>query len=340
MHPVVFSKEWFRRYQHSLVTLLNVPVLGKELKSALGIKSCDVGYEGKIIEILPHCYTVVNEDGTFTTDFRTHNKYAKRFYYQFHLLWRAMHEWDRFVANPLVPALNLGFDTFTTYPDPDPGITTCDGRVYRNGVSETWATIKAGAGVGTITNEVNAYVVMADWDSGVADRFQQLSRCFFLFDTSSIGAQNIITDATLSFYGRSKTDFGSSNSPSVNVYSATPASNTTLATGDFNNVGSTAFSTTITYAAFDTAAYNDFVLNSSGLANISETGISKFSTREPSYDVGSSTPVWSFFNLGVWGADQAGTSNDTKLVVTYSSGGWPYGITREPGGFTKTVVTQ
>lgn len=145
-HPRVFSNAWFARHQRTLLALLRTPVIGRELRAALAIRRHDVGWDGRIVRLTPHSYTVANDDGTFTTDFRTHAKYGKRLYHQVLPLWKAAHAWDQFVANPLVPALNVGFDTLQQYPDSDPETTTTDGWLARDGVDESWATIRAGAG--------------------------------------------------------------------------------------------------------------------------------------------------------------------------------------------------
>ena len=78
MQPVVFSAAWFARHQRTLLWLLNAPVLGRWFRWVLCLRPHDVGYRKPIVQLLPHAYTVANADGTRTTDFRAHAKYAKR----------------------------------------------------------------------------------------------------------------------------------------------------------------------------------------------------------------------------------------------------------------------
>ncbi len=98
-------------------------------------------------------------------------------------------------------------------------------------------------------------------------------------------------------------------------------SNNALVVGDYGNTGSTEFSTAITYTNWSTTGYNDFALNASGLAAISKTGVSKFSTRNANYDVANVAPPWRVdagTHIIAYAADQAGTANDPKLVVVHS----------------------
>ena len=111
---------------------------------------------------------------------------------------------------------------------------------------------------------------------------------------------------------------------SITLSSSTPASNTALTFGDYAvaNFGSTRFATDITIANWSTTAYNDFALNSSGLTNISKTGVSKFGTRvsadftNTAPDAGASKRA----AVAAFLAETVGTSSDPKLAVTHSVG--------------------
>lgn len=323
MHPVVFSPAWFERYQTVLIGLLRMPVIGRELRDVLAIRRHDVGYDGRIVRITPHSYTVANPDGTFTTDFRTHHKYAKRLRYQLDGLWQAAHAWDQYIANPLVPALNVGFDTLTVYPDAgDPAASAVDGPVERNGVDETWATIRAATGTGTgATTTVSPFIDIRA--SATANQWQLLGRSIFLFNTSALTASATISSATLSLYGEAAQTFDNlSVSPNIDIYTSAPASNTTLALGDFSTLGTTSQTgSPITYAGWNGAGYNAFAFNATGIASISKTGVSKFGAQNANYDASNVAPTWTnVARSAVSGyyADQLGSTNDPKLEVTYS----------------------
>jgi hypothetical protein len=99
-----------------------------------------------------------------------------------------------------------------------------------------------------------------------------------------------------------------------------------LSTADFDTLGTTAFcDTAITYSSWSTVAYNDFSLNSSGLSNISKTGISKFGGRFVA-DASGEAPTWSTegtTSILAYMADYG--SNKPKLVVEHASAG-PAGL--------------
>jgi hypothetical protein len=155
----------------------------------------------------------------------------------------------------------------------------------------------------------------------VDPNFRRIYRGFFLFDTSSLGAGATISATVMSLYGTGMTnDLG--GTPSIDVYTTTPASNTVLVAEDYDQIGTTSQTgTPILYSSWSIAGYNDFTLNATGRGNVSKTSISKFGTREVTYDVANTAPAWgsglSVFTTCYF-AEQAGTANDPKLVVTYT----------------------
>jgi len=214
-------------------------------------------------------------------------------------------------------------DSQTFYPDANPETTSVDGYVsqsYGSGPGNTWANAIAGAGTGCDDSSVDAtqYIYAAS----TTGRWCELWRLIFLFDTHGLGSGTAVSAATLSLRGADKADT-LGITPNINVYSSAPASNTALANGDFDSLGSTAFcDTPITYANWRTdATFNNFALNATGIVAINTTGITKLGTRNANYDVAASPPVWkkdAFAYLDVWSADM-GTGYKPKLVVTYSA---------------------
>lgn len=320
--PAVFSPAWFQRHQQRLLWLLACPLIGRWFRWCLCIRSCDVGYHGRIVALYPHAYTVDHGNGTRSTDFRTHAKYAKRLYCAFRPVWWMAHAFDMLIANPLRPAWNLGCDTLTTYPDAGSGAGTfaVDGFVYRAGVEETWATIRAGAGTGaadTSTPE-RAFSIRSFSSSG---NWFEIVRSIFLFDTSSLNTGDTITAAVLSLYGSSKAD-PLSITPNADIYTSTPAADTALVAGDFTQIATTSQTgSPITYASLVTSAYNAFTFNATGRGNVSKTANSKFGCRNANYDVSGTVPTWSASvtsEFRVAFADAAGLTQDPKLVVTFT----------------------
>jgi len=209
--------------------------------------------------------------------------------------------------------------TLTVYPDPDIETTSVDGETSESG-SQTWATIIAAAGDAKTDDEGTGYFVRIRAAVTLND-FTYLGRPIILFDTSALTAGATISAAVLSIYGLSKED-GPGWSPTYNIYSSAPASNTALAAGDFDSLGSTAFcDSALTYASWTAEAYNDFTFNATGIAAVSKTGITKLGARSANYDVAAVAPTWGAgeeATIAAYYADTALTTKDPKLVITYT----------------------
>lgn len=316
---MIFDKDWFNKYQSIFLWLLNNKFTRRWFRWVLRIRQHDAGYNREIVSLQPNHYTAIYNDTQLISDFRTHDKYAKRLYYAFYPIWLAMHIWD-LVADTLVPSLSFGFATLTSFPDAgDPGSTSVDGQVRRVAVNEAWATLIAGAGTQAFStsNPAPAFNITSGTIS-----WNQVTRTIYLFNTASLGADISIVTATLSLFGSSKSD-GLVVTPNCDIYTSTPASNTTLAASDYGNIGSTSQTgAPVAYASLSITAYVDFPFNLTGVGNISKTSISKFAARNAGYDVAAVTPTFSASVFSEWNvrhADAAGTTNDPKLVVIYGT---------------------
>lgn len=218
--------------------------------------------------------------------------------------------------------------TLTVYSGAGTGGTTSDARVYRQGVTESYDTIKVGAGnavTATATTDASAQILC----SATSNKFDTLSRGVFSFDTSSIGFGVSVTSATLSIFGSSKADsldLGVSQPwryPNYVITGVVMGNAGTPAMSDFQAVLGINFNATaLSYNALSVTAYNDIPLNEFGMTSIKMNGISQFATR---WD-------WDLYNFGgIWTAgsgqvyiityfaDNAGTTNDPKLVINYSN---------------------
>lgn len=320
-HYKAFNKQWFEKHQIALLWLLNYFITRKLFRYILRISKDDIGHKGVICEIRPNSYTVYKGQSKvgiqLSTDFRTHDKYAKRMYDSFKVLWWLCHFWDWLIADRFIKRWSFGLATLTTYPDAgDPGTTTVDGQVRRSSVDETFSTIRNGAGNNRSLTGSTAGILLSS--SSTTDQYNELDRCIFTFDTSTIGNSASVDSATFSLFGAA---LGSGlGSPDLHCAGATPASNTTLANSDYGQCQTTSFGS-IANASFSGSAYNNMALNASGIANINKTGISAFSAQI-SWDLNNSFGgVWaSLQNSGftVRMADTADTTQDPKLVVNYS----------------------
>lgn len=214
-----------------------------------------------------------------------------------------------------------GKTTSTFYPNADPESTSVDGPVAFRNQNDTWANVRGGAG--NYSDDSSAGQAAAEIKhSTTSNNFSFIYRGILLFDTAPITDTDVISSATLSVYGYIK--FASTgNSPTINVFASNPSSNTSLTNADYTTLGTTALSTAITYGSFNDAGYNSFSLNSSGLALLNVSGVSKYGTREATYDATNTAPTWrSDENDGFRYkfADASGTTQDPKLVIEHSIG--------------------
>lgn len=258
---------------------------------------------------------------SYTADFRTHPKYAKRVYHCAKPLWHLLHAWDAIVADRLFPELSFGYSTLTVYPQAGGGggNVTCDGRVSRGGVSESWSVIRTGAGTDAeYTASLQTFITISS--TGTENQWYLLLRSIFTFDTSALGAGVSISDATFSLYGSSKADdLGAL--PNMNCYAASPANDNVLVAADYQQAGSVVLSAAIPYTAFNIFGYNNFVQNASGLNNINKTGVTRIGVRNANYDVANIEPSWAgsaTSSFVGYFADYTGVTQDPKLIITYT----------------------
>ena len=318
---MVFSKEWFEKHNKTLCWFANAPVIKYWFRWLLRIHN-DIPFNVKINKISPNSFSYnakkVGDKIELTTDFRTHEKFGKRLYYGLKPFWYLLHFWDW--STSVQPALNCGFDTLTVYPDAGTGNTTVDGYINREGQQASWSTLRSGAGMNA--NDTGAYLPLQIVASAQGSNlWDSIYRFIFTFDTSDLTSSSTVTAGTLSLYGVGKHD-GLSITPNIDIYASTPTNSNALVAGDYSNVGSVSQTgSPITYANWSISSYNNFTLNSIGKGNISKTSISKFGARNANYDVSGTAPSWKSglaCYLSAYSSDQTGTTQDPKLVITYS----------------------
>ena len=321
-----FNRAWFDKWQWLLLWFLNAPILKYWGRFILRIHR-DCKFNEVIDQIFPNSYRIQVGKNTYRSDFRTHQKFSKRVYYAFRPIWWTMHAIDWLILDrtKLIPSFN--FLELTVYPDADPETSTVDGRARRYiATGEIFSTIRTSAGTDFQDNAINDIVMQLLAHSTATDNYVLLGRAFILYDTSSLGTSATIISAILSLLGSSS--LNGLGTYDVHISSSNPASNTGLVASDYGNVGSVSFGS-LTWASLVLASYNNFILNANGINNISLTGISKFSIQN-SWDINNNfTGTWvgdgnTYFAFLT--AENTGTSQDPKLVVTYSlpvTGGKP-----------------
>jgi len=351
-NEIVFGTKWFKKHQSKLLWLLNAPIIKYWFRWVMRIHSFDCRKDVTIVEITPNSYSMVNrflQNGTpeITTDFRTNDKFAKRLYYAFKPFWYLFHiiDWVAFDRYEKLAQLSFGFSTLTVYPDDDPGTTSKSSLTLRGpiggGAGESWNSQVTGNGV-SASNPAGDDNMIAAYCTTTSNQYQYMARGIFLYDTSSLTSGATISAAVLSLWGSSQAN-GLGASPTINIYTSNPASNTEQAAADYQTVGSTAqCDSAIAYASWSTSGYNDFTLNTTGKGNISKTSISKFSCREATYDVANSAPTWSSgkgYEMNGYYSHRTGTTNDPKLVVTYTTASGPTNLKTYNTNVTANIKT-
>lgn len=209
--------------------------------------------------------------------------------------------------------------TLTVYPAP--GVTV-DGIIKRDVTTETWATIRDNADGNEVDYSGAIYASARIAASSTTNQWSVITRSILLFDTSALTGDATISATVLSLYGFGKND-GLSATPTIDIYTSTPASNTVLANGDYDQIGTTSQTgSPVTYAGWAAGVYNAFTFDATGIGNVSKTSISKFGVRNANYDVANTPPSWSSgagFFFQYYSSNESGTSKDPKLVVTYST---------------------
>jgi hypothetical protein len=216
--------------------------------------------------------------------------------------------------------------TLTVYPQAGQGgsnVTTDDwvNRSVGAGSEEDWATIRDSAGTGASANiDDSTYADLYVASDTPTNKYRRLKRAIFTFDTSSLTSGATISAAVLSLRGTGVTN--TLGSPDLDIVSATPASNNTVAAADYSQLGTTDLGH-IAIGDYSTSAYNNITLNASGIAAISKTGVTPFGTRL-SWDTDNSFGgTWATNKSAQFNgrfADYTGTTSDPKLVVTYTVG--------------------
>ena len=144
------------------------------------------------------------------------------------------------------------------------------------------------------------------------------------FDTSGIGSTSTITSSTLIVRGSLKYNECNIATLNWNVYAFTGTATTTFVAADYasSTHGITAFSSNISHTNWSTTADNVFLLNASGLANISKTNYSKFSFRNVDYDVANTAPPscgLADYNQITFYRSADALTDIPRLVVEYSA---------------------
>jgi len=147
-------------------------------------------------------------------------------------------------------------------------------------------------------------------NSGLGANIYLMSRAFFPSDTSSIPDGGTVDAAAL----KVKTSSPSGSMTAAVVVTTSQASSTTLATGDYDAIGSTSLSDEQTMTGTTTYTYT---LTEAGRAEISKTGTTLLGIRNKAKDIDNTAPTTYDF-VALYFSESAGTTNDPYYDITYT----------------------
>lgn len=184
---------------------------------------------------------------------------------------------------------------------------TADGQIESS--NATYGTARSGGTLVANTGGTSANVGQV---TGYA-----CYEAFLSFDTSTIPDGDIITSVTLSLDGTGATD-GSDTDFTINarVYDWGPS----LTTGDWIAGASLSGNTLVasrSTSGWSASGYNDFTSEAAFLTAINKAGVTYLVISSSRHEAGT-TPSGNEY-VGFATADNSGTANDPKLVVTHIS---------------------
>lgn len=212
----------------------------------------------------------------------------------------------------------------TVYPDANVETNSVDGFAAREVPEETWASLRGGAGNTKSDNETQTKAQLVTGTT--TDRWTTIHRCILLFYTEGLPDGDVISAATMEFVGVTA-GVGTDFSDSISMVTSTPASDVGLVNADYSRLGTTKQASDIAISGItaNNSAFTAFTLNSTGLGNISKTGVTKFGIRITfdNDNEDDSPPTWSSADnsrVNLWAAD-SGDDPDRrpKLVITHAS---------------------
>jgi hypothetical protein len=240
----------------------------------------------------------------------------------------------RELAERILPGESVFAVTSTFYPDANTESTSVDG--YAQGTSGVIGYLDCsnlnndgGADDASTPHSTNVQSVYYDDNNpeglSVGDEYNCIvTRTFVLFDTSSLPDDATISGATISMY---VLYHFTQNSLSVAFSTSNPSSNTAIVQADFDNIGSTVITTSTAISSLNNSAYNVFTFNSGDLGVINRSGVTKTAFRIEDDIDGTLTPGFDTNDtVNTSSAEASGTSQDPKLEVTYTAGGFSMGM--------------
>jgi hypothetical protein len=180
---------------------------------------------------------------------------------------------------------------------------------------------------GDLCNEGTSGELIQATCHNTTNKWQQIIRTMYCFDTSSITLANEVSGVTLTLVGTEKTDNTGDGAWALAAYSASLNDNDHVTKDDYQLCGAILLSDSIAYASFDASGNNVLTFNATGLAYINRTGYTILCLRDATHDVADELdpnnhdPVWAgshaIYSMKWCGTAYAGEGSRPLLSVTY-----------------------
>jgi len=204
-------------------------------------------------------------------------------------------------------------------PDASPETTTVDGYAsIFSAVGLSWSGIRTGSGNGA--DDTNPKLQVQIRCDGNVDKWDSFIRTITGFDLSALPTDATVISVALELNGQATgatDDFGGG---SLVLLEATLASNTAVAAGDYENLGTTELAARITFAMWRAYGANTFYLNEDGLTLVQEKvgGVLNLGLKI-GRDFDNDEPTWVSGNKTLFAiaASDNLTYRAPTLIVTY-----------------------
>lgn len=316
VNPHIFNRDWFARNQRVLLFFCNWYVTRYVVRRILSITHI-IKFKDRIDKLSTNNFRIVNNDGSYSQAFFTKARFSIIMAYQLRHFVTALHWFDMNIANQYIPQLNCGFDNATYYPDAHIESTSVDGDAIVDNCNMSWAQI-IGAN-GTLSNDDGNNLILASTTARTgspANRFNINIRGIALFDSSGLDDSAVISAASFNFDSiTNKAD--ALGTFDLHCILSSCASNTALVAADYQAFTRTNYGS-IAWADISDSVWNRLSFNSTGIASVSKTGISKYMFMS-SWDYSQSFGgTWVAGANSAVVASSADTTSDPYLYVTYT----------------------
>lgn len=203
----------------------------------------------------------------------------------------------------------VGNTTTTIYP-------AYDAYLGRENSSQTWTQMRddtVSEYQAQYSSTTGTYAGFTNYKSG---SFRSIDRAFWTFDTSSIPDGDTISSASISLKTYTLSG-GNPNSCTYHIVSVSPASKTSVASGDYDSFGTTSWGSVALSTISSTNTYYTWTLDSNGISNISKTGNDCFGMRM-NRDIDNSEPT-GVNRRSFYYSSATGTTSDPYLTVEHAS---------------------